>query len=246
MIDPKDICVLVSYNEAYASMAEITVQNNIKKYCEMHGYTLVIDEQKELDNNRSPQWQKIKTSINLLRNNLFKWLLFLDTDCLIMNSNIKLESVIDDDYSFILPQHNIPAEDNPITNIKGINNVITSQFLVKNDNDGLNILQAIWDVEGWPNGLDLSTFDYEGRQARIVVNSLKFKDKIKIIEEKLLNCFWYFNNPFMVMHFKGVNNHIWQPGDFIVHVTGYEKEDRIRILSDLNYFSNLHNGYEYI
>jgi hypothetical protein len=246
MIDPKDICVLVSYNDNYASMAELTVNHNIKLYCEKHNYTLWIDTQQDLDNNRYSAWQKIKTSINILKNHNFKWLFFMDVDCLIMNSDIKLESLIDDEYSFIVPQHNIPAEDNPITNIEGISNIITSQFLVKNDQSGLDILQAIWDVDGWPNGLDLSTFDYEGRQTRIVINSLKFKDKIKIIEEKLLNCFWYFNNPFMVMHFKGVNNHVWQPGDFIVHVTGYSKEDRVRILSDLNYFSNLHNGYEYI
>jgi hypothetical protein len=239
-MNPKEICVLVSYNNNYANMAELTVDHNIKLYCDKHNYTLHIDTQQNPDNDRYSSWQKIKTAINILKNNNdFKWLFFIDTDCLIMNSNIKLESLIDDNYSFIVPQHNIEAEDNPITNIEGTNNIIMSQFLVKNDQSGLDILQAIWDVEGWPDGLDLSTFDYEGRQARIVVNSLKFKDKIKIIEEKLLNCFWYFNNPFMVMHFKGVNNHVWQPGDFIVHVTGYPKEDRIRILSDLNYFSGL-------
>jgi hypothetical protein len=242
MIDPKDICVLVSYNEHYSDMANLTVNHNIKQYCEKHGYTLWIDQQNELDNNRSSHWQKIKTSINILPS--FDWVFFIDTDCLIMNSNIKLESLIDDDYSFIVPNHNVAANDNPITNIEGIHNVITSQFLVKNDTDGLAILQAIWDAEGWPEEMDISTFDYEGRQMRIVINSLKFKDKIKIIEEKLLNRFWYINNPYMVMHFKGVNNNVWQAGDFIVHVTGYSKEDRIRILSDLNYFSNLHNGYE--
>ena len=31
-MDPKEICVLVSYDSNYASMAEITVQNNIKRY----------------------------------------------------------------------------------------------------------------------------------------------------------------------------------------------------------------------
>lgn len=28
-----------------------------------------------------------------------------------------------------------------------------------------------------------------------------------------------------------------EPRDFIAHVTGYQKEERIRLLSDLNYFS---------
>jgi hypothetical protein len=52
MIDPKDICVLVSYNEHYSDMANLTVNHNIKQYCEKHGYTLWIDQQNELDNNR--------------------------------------------------------------------------------------------------------------------------------------------------------------------------------------------------
>jgi hypothetical protein len=239
MINPKDICFLVSYNENYSQMAQITVFDNIKEYCRIHDYTLWIDTQDKLDNNRYSSWQKIKTSMNILKKHSFKWLFFLDTDCLIMNKDIKLESLIDDNYSFIIPQHNVKAEDNPITNIEGVNNVITGQFLVKNDVDGLAILQAIWDVEGGPDEININTFDYEQRQTRIIINNLKFKDKIKIIEEKLLNTFWYINNPFMVMHFKEINNNIWQPGDFIVHVTGYPKEERIKLLSDLNYFSGL-------
>lgn len=238
-MDPKDICVLVSYDDNYAKMAEYSVYGNIKKYCELHGYSLVIDTQQNPDNRRYPSWQKIKTSINLLKSASYKWIFFIDTDCLIMNKDIKLESLIDDQYSFIVPKHSVKAEDNPITNIEGVENVITSQFLVKNDKHGLDILQAIWDAEGWPDDMPLSTFDYEGRQTRIVINSLKYKDKIKIIEEHKLNRFWYINNPFMVMHFKGVNDHTWKPGDFIVHVTGYTKEERIKLLSDLNYFSGL-------
>jgi hypothetical protein len=124
MIDPKDICVLVSYNDNYASMAELTVNNNIKLYCDKHNYTLWVDTQHNPDNDRYSSWQKIKTSINILKNHNFKWLFFMDVDCLIMNSDIKLESLIDDEYSFIVPQHNISAEDNPITNIEGTNNVV--------------------------------------------------------------------------------------------------------------------------
>lgn len=238
-MNPKDICVLVSYDDNYAAMAQITVHNNIKKYCEKQGYTLWVDTQQDINNLRGAAWQKIRKSIDILKSHDFKWLFFIDTDCLIMNSDIKLESLIDNDYSFIIPKHNVKAEDNPITTIPGVQNTISSQFLVKNDKDGLAILEAIWEAKEWPEGMDISTFDYEGRQVRLIINSLRFKDSIKIIEEKLLNRFWYMNNPFMVMHFRGVNNNAWQPGDFIVHVTGYPKEERIKLLSDLNYFSGL-------
>lgn len=240
MIDPKEICFLVTYDENYAELAKYSVYKNISKYCKKHGYFLHVDRQINLDNDRSPSWQKIRQAQSILKQGKFKWLFFMDVDCLIMNSDIKLESLIDEDYSFIVPQHNIKAEDNPITNIPGVQNVITSHFFVKNDEHGLAILQAIWDAEEWPKGMSYQTFDYEGRQTRLLINSLRFKDKIKIIEEKLLNRFWYVNNPFMVMHFKGVNDNVWQPGDFTVHVTGYKKHERIQLLSDLHAFSGLY------
>jgi hypothetical protein len=215
-------------------MAETTVDLNIKPYCNKHGYDLYVDRYENADPSRAPQWNKIKVCKEVLQSGKYEWAFFIDTDCLIMNSSIKLESLIDNDYSFIVPNHRMPAEDTPIINIDGVSNVITSQFLVKNDSDGISILDAIWDAD---QGIDINKFDYDGRGARIVINSGKFSDKIKVIEERLLNTFWYMNNPFMVMYFEGVNNYAWKPGDFIVHVTGYTTPERTRILSDLNSFA---------
>ena len=96
ILDPKEICVLVLYDDYYAELAEITIDKNIKQYCDLHGYTLISHKIENIDNGRSPQWQKIQVSIDVLKTNQFKWLFFLDTDCLIMNSTIKLESIIDD------------------------------------------------------------------------------------------------------------------------------------------------------
>ena len=237
ILDPKEICVLVLYDDYYDELAEITIDKNIKQYCDLHGYTLISHKIENIDNGRSPQWQKIQVSIDVLKTNQFKWLFFLDTDCLIMNSTIKLESIIDDNYSFIVSAHNIEPVDTPIKNTQGTNCVITSQYLVKNDETGINILQDIWDAKEWPVDIDINTFDYEGRQARITIDKPIFKDKVKIVPEKVLNRFWYINSPFMVLHTPGVNDNAWQPGDFIVHVTGYNREDRINLTSDLNYFS---------
>ena len=147
MIDPKEICVLVSYNDTYAPMAEISVNNNIKKYCELHGYHLWVDRLEDHIREDKPMaWQisyrKLQAAKEILKNNNFKWLVYLDTDSLIMNSSIKLESFIDDSYSLIVLNHQVAASDNPITSVAGLNNVIISHFLVKNSEDGLNILDA--------------------------------------------------------------------------------------------------------
>lgn len=244
MIDPKDICVLVSYNDNYAAMAKISVFDNIQKYCELHNYHLWIDRLEDhIREDKPMQWQisyrKLQAAKDILKNNNFKWLVYIDTDSLIMNPNIKLESFIDNNYSFIVLNHKVPASDNPITSIEGVNNVIISHFFVKNNNDGLSVLDALLENEGWPEGLPIDEWDLEGRQMRILLNNPKYTHKIKPIDEGIFSRFWYSNNPFLVFNLKGFTDNLFRPGDFIVHVVGYKTEERIKLLSDLNYFSGL-------
>ena len=234
-VDTKKIAVLVVYDDNYEEMKKITVDNNIQQYCELHNYTLIKHKVENPD--RHASWYKISKSIEILKSNEFDWVFFIDLDCLIMNPTIKLETIIDEKYSFIVPSHNVPAIDTPTITPFNTDNTITSQFLVKNDEMGIKILEDIWEANGWPENMDINTFDYEGRQARITIIKPEFSNHIKIIDEKILNRFWYMNSPFVVFHNLGVNNLVWNPGDFIVHVTGYKKEDRIKLLSDLNYFS---------
>lgn len=226
-----NICVLVSYDKTYEPLAKYSVHDNINKYCALHGYDLHIDYKDEFDNGRPPQWRKIEAAMEVLPK--YDWVFFLDADCLIMNSDIKLESFLDTDYSFLVPSHFLKPIDTPITTVEGVKNIISSQFFVKNDKEGMRILQAIW--EGKDN-----TFDYEGRQIRVLINECKYK--IGIVEERKLNTFWFANNPFMLWSFPGFNNNVWQHGDFIVHVTGYKTHEKIQLLSDLNYFSKLSNN----
>jgi len=233
-------CVLVCYDENYKKMASITVDLNIAKYCEMHGYDLHKDYQEFFTDGRPAQWRKIKAARELLETNKYDWIFFIDVDCIIMNPDIKLESFIDDTYSFLLPSQDIKAPDTPI--LKGdIHNIITSQFFVKNDEFGREILDKIWIAE---NNSIVNEFDHEGRQVRILINEGKYNKHINIIDGKRLNRFWYANNPFMVFAFKGFNENAWQEGDFIVLVTTYSTEERVRLLSDLNYFSGLNNKNE--
>jgi hypothetical protein len=234
-VDTKKIAVLVVYDDNYESMKKLTVDNNIKNYCDLHGYTLI--PYKVTETERHASWYKISKSIDILKSNEFDWLFFIDLDCLIMNPTIKLESIIDERYSFIVPSHNVPAIDTPTITPFNTNNTITSQFLVKNDDMGIKILEDIWESKELPSHMDFHTFDYEGRQTRVTIIKDEFKSHVKILDEKILNRFWYMNSPFVTFHNMGVNDLVWKPGDFIVHVTGYQKEERIKLLSDLNFFS---------
>lgn len=234
-------CVLVSYDEMYKRMASYTVDLNIKKYCEKHGYDLHIDYQDKFSNYKPSQWQKIRAAREILETGKYDWVFYLDTDCLIMNSDIKLESFVDDQYSFIVPNQKVKAPDTPIMVVPNVRNIISSQFFVKNSEVGKNILDDIWLAMG---NQHVDKFDYEGRQIRMIINSRKYEDHIKIVEESKLNTFWYVNSPFMVFGLTGINTNVWQKDDFIVHVTGYSIDDRVQLLSDLNFFSKINHGYD--
>jgi hypothetical protein len=226
-----NICILVSYDKTYEPLARYSVYDNINKYCELHNYQLHIDYQDVFNNGRPPQWRKIQAAMEILPH--YDWVFFLDADCLIMNSDIKLESCFYNYYNFFFPAHFLEPIDTPITTIDGVKNIISSQFFVKNNKEGMGILQAIW--QGTNN-----TFDYEGRQIRVIINENKYN--IGIVEERRLNTFWYANNPFMLWSYPGFNDNVWKYGDFIVHVTGYKTHEKIQLLSDLNYFSKLSNN----
>lgn len=228
--------VLVSYDDNYKHIAEYSVEKNIKKYCDLHGYTLHVDYQKSFNNGRSPQWRKIEAANEVLSENPeIDWLFFIDADCLIMNSDIKLERFLNTGSSFIVPSHTGKC-DNEIQNIDGVKNIITSQFFVKNDDTGRSILEDIW--KGFNDEM-INEFDHEGRQLRILINSGKYLDRIKVIEGKLLNRFWYVNNPFMIYHNPEFHENLYQTGDFIVHVTGYKNSEKPALISDLTHFSKL-------
>lgn len=229
------IGIVVSYDSKYDKLARISVDKNIKQYCKLHGYELYEDKQTSERMSRCPAWNKIIACIEALPN--YDWIMFIDVDCLIMNHAIKIEDIIDDSYSFIVPAHNIPAVDTPILNDMGTDCVITSQFLVKNNDIGMALLEDIWAAKEWPKDMDINTFDYEGRQVRLSIEKKQFCRHVKVVEEHVLNRFWYVNNPFIVFYNKKVNKLVWKPGDFIVHVTNYSTEMRAELMSKLLYFS---------
>ena len=106
-MESKDICFLVSYDEKYENISKISVHNNIRRYCKLHGYTLWVDKQETKYDDRVSQWQKIKVALNILENNSFKWLFFMDSDCLIMDTKKKLEEFLDEQFSFFFQDNDV-------------------------------------------------------------------------------------------------------------------------------------------
>lgn len=224
------------YNEGYSRMAEITIRDNFRRYCQIHGYDLVdfqIDD--EFLEGRDPQWGKIKLLKKLIEEGKSDWYFFIDCDCLIMNPSIKLEEFIKEDKFIILPRGG-GSPDNPLTDSCYNDNIMSSQILIKRSQESIEFLNEIWESPDWPNNMDINQFDHEMRQMRISYGKEKWQGGIDLVDEKRLNRFWPTKNPFMNDAFPNMNKNLWEPGDFIVHVSAYATEERIEILGLLKSF----------
>ena len=233
----KRIAVVSMYDVNYTDMAAITIKENFKTYCSLHDYRLVdfkIDD--DFLEGRHAQWGKIKLLKELIEKNIADWFFFIDCDCLIMNPTIKLESFLEKDKFVIFPKGG-GAPDNRLTDSSFDNNIISSQILIKSCQESLEFLDEIWNSPDWPDGMDINEFDHEMRQIRISSKKDRWKNGILLVDEKRLNRFWPTKNPFMVDAFPHMNKNLWEPGDFIAHVTSYSKDERIEILNLLSQFS---------
>ena len=112
------IIFLDAYNEDYADIAEIGVEDKVE-YCKVNKYNFksyFLDKKDYFD--RTPHWGKINAIKANLKN--CDWLFYCDTDSLIVNNLVKLESCIDDNYDIIIGP--LPFE----------GRIATNAFLIKN------------------------------------------------------------------------------------------------------------------
>lgn len=230
----KRIMVVTMYDDNYRDIADVTIFKNFKKYCSLHGYELKAHFIESSE--RAVQWKKISLLRDLMLNNEADWFFFVDADCLFMNMSRRIEDHIDNNYFLIIPSGG-GSVDNDLDEDFRKNNLMSSQMLIKNCQESIDFLNEIWDAPDWPKGMSLDVFDHEMRQMRISCRKPQWKYKIKIIEEKLFNRFWPVSSARMAIAHRHINLNTWQPGDFIVHVTGYPREDRATMLRDIDVFS---------
>jgi hypothetical protein len=226
------ICVTAIYNDAYKEMANITFAN-FRKYCLIHNY---IFEPIKIPNNveRTPHWEKVIAVKNLLLSNKYDWIFFIDTDCLFMNTVIKIEDFINEKYFMIIPGiDDIPEP--KILNNHGTTAILNAQFLIKNCQQSIDFLSNVWNAEETKDKYFI--FDHENRQFRISADKKEFKNDIKIIDLRQFNSFWYSNDPFFLLGNPHYNERCWKPDDFIVHVVQGIGHERIECLKNLIHFS---------
>lgn len=224
-----DFCIIQTCDFKYKPLAEITFKNNIE-YCKKHGYDF-IQYTNNINLDKSAYWQKYLAIKRHIRN--YKWILYLDADCMIMNYNIKLEDLVDDNFDIIMENMGDNTDISDPVNSLYINpkyNVIASAMLYKNSDISMEFINDVYN-----NKLKCNEITYDNSSVRCVLSQDKYSSHSKIydIDSKKLNSVWYSNKPSFIL-IDGPkwndNKNIYNKGDFILHLVGYDITDRISLI----------------
>ena len=85
--------VVTACDEKYAELQSVT-SPTIKEYCDLHGYECQISRFTETA--RPPAWHKIPIILSAFKSGV-DFVLWIDTDAIVVNKSFKLESIIEED-----------------------------------------------------------------------------------------------------------------------------------------------------
>ena len=115
---------------------------NKAKYCADHGYDF-IGLSRSLDTNRAPGWSKVLLLLEHL--NDYDYLFWSDTDSLIVEPSVRLESLLTPDKDFVICMGGIPNCHWSIN---------TGEFFIRNTPWSHSFLHTVWNHEFLVNNYD--------------------------------------------------------------------------------------------
>lgn len=213
----KKIAIVTLFDKNYAQLAKISIPNKAE-YAKKHGYDLIYFD-KIIDKTRPPQWSKVKAIEYALSN--YDWVWWIDIDALIMEFDVKLESIIDENYDIIFTANKYSYLSNGSSFFK--NTALTRKFLKDCYELQLPYLKDI----------NVNVFDHEQQPMRaLALNDQTYKQKIKLIDERVCNSYCTTTNQSVLDAYPNWNNepNIYKPGDFVVQFCGRTFDERIDIL----------------
>ncbi len=180
----KKISMLTMYDEKFKLMGSIAASNK-RPYCAKHNYNY-FESTQTLDPTRPIPWSKIVMIYQHLPKN--DWIYWSDADSLIMNTEIKLESIIDENYDVII-----------VKDFFG--NINSGSFLIKNSEWSKNYLNQIYNCEQFINHV----FWENAAIIYLYQTSEDVRKHTKIVDSRVMNSFVnnYENGDF-VIHFAGI------------------------------------------
>ena len=216
------IAIVTLFDKNYEDLAKYSLPNKLA-YANKHGYDFYYYDH-ILDLNRPPHWSKILAIQNVLNTNKYDWVWWIDIDSLIMNFDIKLESIIDNSYDIIFT-HNLHSY---ISNGSSFfkNSDISKQFL----NDSYLLEKE------YLKNIDVNIFDHEQQSMRLLVlNETIYKEKTKLINERVCNSYCVTKNESVLSSYPNWNieSNIYKDGDFVIQFCGRTFQERM--IDFLNY-----------
>jgi len=194
------IAIVTHHTPNYQEMADITRPIKVR-YAAKHGYRDFVKTEGFLNlPGVHPSFEKVFYLSELMNDNPdIDWFWYSGCDCLITNTDIKLEDLIDSDYHFIVTKDD-----------HGINGDV---FFIKNSPEGREYMKHLEDPHD-SNTEQGHMWDDE--------HNPKWRAITKYISQNKMNSYdlkWY---PHKAQRDQLGGRVAWQPGDFLIQaVTGY-------------------------
>jgi mannan polymerase II complex MNN10 subunit len=196
------IAIVGAHDKNYDKIGHYAHLNKLE-YAKKHGYHVFLYTG-AVDPLRAPYWYKI-TAIQKHLND-YEWIFWLDSDAIIMNHSIKLESIVDGKYEFIC--------------FKDCESTICSgSFLIKNTQWSKQFLgnwYAQQDVNIQPG------FD-NGALIKLYNESQDIRNRTKLVPQRILSSY-----PPPLCSPTGE----YRTGDFIIHFAGITHKDKERLMKE--------------
>lgn len=263
------ICVFSIFDEPYSGVANASVFDNFKDYCDLYGYDLkykkvTTEDKKPIYNAANYEiataWFKIKGCLDLLETNQYDYVFFIDADCLFLNTTITLESFISENHFLVCSKTH--------DTIYGIPEIISSHMLFKNCEASKNFLREVWSKTKTATKF-LHTHPWEQHHVNEVASfgpyagkdyKINFKDGIKVLDNCILNSCWPHFDPITLKIHHYSNREIYEIGHFTGHFCGYPTDQRESLMRAANQhlsggyitnwrisnFSETNSGFEYV
>lgn len=180
---------------------------NKRNYAEKHGYKLFW-WLKRLDESREPTWNKVPAILKIFKEHpQVQWVWSLDADAIITNSNITLQSIINQSLALV-PKEKADQVDFIIS--KGSYMLNAGSFLLRRSEWSMNFLRETYEAG---NDKEVPNIDWLMENAAIIHTLEKpafEKDKhLAVVPQEMINSY--------------PPDHCgktWEPGHFLVHLAG--------------------------
>lgn len=212
-----NICIYMWYDENIKEYADLTKEIN-KKYCENNNYDFIFDNKRRLKD-RHPSWERMPGLINILENNNYDYVVWIDADAFFRYDHPN-QNLLSDIINKNKDKNVIFSYDIPINNKLEINNGF---IIFKNNEFSKKILSQIISNQLSECVSHYNEPNWEQNCVRYIYkNTNELKDNSIILPFGELQTF----NP---------NEN---KNSLIIHLAGTKQEERIKIIKD---FKNKYN-----